>query len=53
MDDARAQSENLVRADLEESIRVSFSREKRGRLRRVDGTERDKASVSRALVKAA
>ena len=49
--DAEFHSTNRALADGEGSICANLEREKRGRLRRVDGTERDKAFGKRAIEK--
>lgn len=47
------QAPNLSREEVEGSIALSFSREKRGRFRRVEGTQRERALGTRAEVNAA
>jgi hypothetical protein len=47
------QSVNLARQDLDGNICANFVSEKRGRLRRVEGTQRDTALGRRAEEKAA
>lgn len=53
MRDAAGQVENRERAEEDGSICASLEREKRGRLRRVDGTERERARLMRAKTWAA
>lgn len=53
MEDAEGQSAKRAREEGEGSIWDSFEREKRGRLRRVVGTERERAWFTRAAAWAA